>query len=259
MKVLGEKLRAIREALDLNQVTMAQRVGRQQRDISDLEKGKRKTLPPEFIHFLHEEGIDLNWLFSSTPLQQPEPYLEQYLRYRTAGEVPPVLGNEAHIRMVSRHYLHDYPALHTNLDFQRKLETVQLPGPDFASAPEDLRGFQMADDSMLETLAPHDWVIARRSHTPLPQLTPGYVYVVVTRHQVIVGRLSAPRNGHEDIRLVFDQEGYPPVHIPDAHIEEIWRGQAKLCATLTGNKNNLHRQLEHLQHTMEELRDQFPS
>lgn len=258
MKELGEKLRAIREALQMNQAAIATQIGRQQRDISDLEQGKRKTVPTEYIQYLNTEGLDLNWLFNPEPLREPDPYLLQYRRQRAAGVVPSLGGDVPTTRMVPRHFMEEYPTRHTEMSFLRQLLTVHLPGPEFAGTPEQLRGFQITNDSMQETLAPHDWVIARRNETPLPLLQPGYVYVVVTRHQVVIGRLAARRNGFDGLRIVFDQEAYSPILIEEREIMEVWRGQSRLSATITGSKQGLERTLHNIHTTLEELRDRLP-
>ncbi|MEL6534376.1 MAG: LexA family transcriptional regulator [Bacteroidota bacterium] len=258
MKELGEKLRAIREALQLNQAAIASRIGRQQRDISDLEQGKRKAVPTEYIHFLIGEGLDLNWLFSQEPLRSPDPYLLQYQRQRESGQIPTPGSNQPRTRMVPRHLMEEYPRRHGELVFQRMLPTVELPGPELSGNPEDIRGFQMADDSMQDTLAPYDWVISRRNTTPLHQLPAGYVYIVVTHHQVIVGRLGQHRNGAEGLRMVFEQDAYPPLLIEEREVVEVWRGMARLSVTLTGSKKGMMRQLEGIHASLEDIRDRLP-
>ena len=260
MKELGEKLRAVREVLELNQTALAERLGRQQRDISDLEKGKRKALPQEYIDFLVAEGLDLNWLFGNQPLKHPDPYLQQYQHQRATGE-PAVPGQAPPLntRMVPRHLLQEYPHQHQKPEYLRELQGVNLPGAEFAGGPDTMRGFQMPDDSMQDALSPFDWIIARRSNTPLHHLQPGYIYVVITRHQVVIGRLAARRQGEEGLRMVFDQEAYPPLHLEERNIQEIWRGQARLSATLTGSRQSLQRQLEGINSTLEELRDRLPN
>src|SRR5215472_10396012 len=59
-----DKLYLARWLLSLNKKDMAKQAGITQMAISLLEHGERKNLPADYIKFLYEQGIDINWLFS---------------------------------------------------------------------------------------------------------------------------------------------------------------------------------------------------
>jgi transcriptional regulator with XRE-family HTH domain len=62
---LSDKLYIARKLLDLNQNEAAEKAGLNQTTISILERGERNNLPNPYIHFLYQNGIDLNWLFNN--------------------------------------------------------------------------------------------------------------------------------------------------------------------------------------------------
>lgn len=67
MSVLGPRFRRGREAIGLSQAGVAEVLASlSQRDVSQLEAGVKKFLPPEYIQFLHSRGVDLNSLFDES-------------------------------------------------------------------------------------------------------------------------------------------------------------------------------------------------
>ena len=61
---LSEKLYFVRKLIALNQKEAAEKAGLKQATISILERGERNNLPNAYIHFLYQNGIDLNWIFN---------------------------------------------------------------------------------------------------------------------------------------------------------------------------------------------------
>jgi len=58
------RLKEARLLLNLSQAEIADKSGVSQRDISQLESGKKIFIPTSYIQFLNHSGIDLNSLFS---------------------------------------------------------------------------------------------------------------------------------------------------------------------------------------------------
>jgi transcriptional regulator with XRE-family HTH domain len=58
------RLKFYRERLKMSQSAAARASGLGQSDISRLEAGKMRFIPPEYLHFLHSYGCDLNYLFA---------------------------------------------------------------------------------------------------------------------------------------------------------------------------------------------------
>lgn len=60
---IWSRLKNVRVALHLSQKAMGETAGIPQKDISQLENGKKKFIPIEYILYLYERGVNLNWLF----------------------------------------------------------------------------------------------------------------------------------------------------------------------------------------------------
>ena len=60
-----DKLYIVRKLISLNQKDAAEKSGLKQSTISTLERGDKNSLPSNYINFLYQNGIDLNWIFSS--------------------------------------------------------------------------------------------------------------------------------------------------------------------------------------------------
>lgn len=63
MRVI-DKLFVVRTLLSLSQTEAAQEAGINQTSISLLERGEKKFIPTEYLQFLYNKGIDINWLFN---------------------------------------------------------------------------------------------------------------------------------------------------------------------------------------------------
>src|SRR5450432_2238198 len=63
MYTIFDKLYLARLLLSLNARDIAIQAGITPVTISLLERGERKNIPAEYIKFLYEKGIDINWLF----------------------------------------------------------------------------------------------------------------------------------------------------------------------------------------------------
>ena len=60
---IWERFRRLRKALQVTQGEAEAESGIPQKDISQLETGKKKFIPKEYIIYLYDKGADLNWLF----------------------------------------------------------------------------------------------------------------------------------------------------------------------------------------------------
>lgn len=64
MYTVFDKLYLARLLLNLNAKDTAAKAGTTQMTISLLERGERKNIPINYLKFLHEQGIDINWLLN---------------------------------------------------------------------------------------------------------------------------------------------------------------------------------------------------
>jgi transcriptional regulator with XRE-family HTH domain len=62
-KFTYRRLKQYREWLKMSQLAASMESGVGQSDISRLEAGKMRFIPPEYLQFLHRKGCDLNYLF----------------------------------------------------------------------------------------------------------------------------------------------------------------------------------------------------
>ncbi|TGE26543.1 helix-turn-helix domain-containing protein [Hymenobacter metallicola] len=251
MEWIPGKLRTIRQEFKMTQLEMAQASGLSQRDISQLENGRKEGLPKEFIHFLHARGVDLNWLFTN-PSHEPEPVSEissTVKEYGTEEDRPaialaqedgPVRYGEAQrpmprvvttdrlgasaIHMIGEEHLHQYPRLRTDSKFYQALPVMALALPEVQGGT--FRCFQVADASMLPTLAVQDWVIGRfASATTIEN---GRLGVVITRDAVLVRRVFRPAQPAGVLLLKAEAADVADREVDPADILEMWSVQGRL-------------------------------
>jgi transcriptional regulator with XRE-family HTH domain len=67
MESVFDRLKRCRIKLGLNQAEMASIMDISQRDISELEAGKKKFIPTEYIQYLNNQGFSLDWIFNGGP------------------------------------------------------------------------------------------------------------------------------------------------------------------------------------------------
>jgi transcriptional regulator with XRE-family HTH domain len=229
MQWIPAKLRAIRQQLGLTQAKAAEASGLSQRDVSQLENGRKEGIPKEYMHFLHTRGIDLNWLFSppepgvepvpeknyaALPTDSPALVQEDWpVGYGPPKQVGASAGAVATaIRMVDVAVGRQYPQHFASDAFVQMLPVLSLPLPQGVQG--QFRCFQVADEQALPPLRAQDWVVGQ-----LTELTTSLVaeagYVVVTP-----GGLSIHRPGS------------PPTAPDLRDVKELWRVIAHLSFQL---------------------------
>jgi transcriptional regulator with XRE-family HTH domain len=67
--LISHKLKQVRILLGISQEDAARSCGITQRDISQLENGKKVFIHTQYIQYLHNVGIDLNSLFSESEVR----------------------------------------------------------------------------------------------------------------------------------------------------------------------------------------------
>ena len=243
------KLRTIRQEFNMTQLELAQASGLSQRDISQLENGRKEGLPKEFIQFLHSRGVDLNWLFTDPSAEFPaaaatsatlKKYAtdeapislaaeDQAVRYCGAASGRSVLVGGAELRLVGREQLPKYSSRCQQPAFQQQLPVWILPLPEVRQGV--FRAFQLPDATLEPAFAALDWVIARQE---APGAAPenGALYVVVTRQQVRVQQVftTAQQPGHLELRATGT--GAPATTVPLAEVVELWRVTGRLSFQL---------------------------
>lgn len=131
----------------------------------------------------------------------------------------------------------------TDPTFIQDLPTFTLP--DYKYKVGTHRAFDVAGDSMEPTLFEGDKVICSYLEPTLWEnsLKDNYVYVIVTRGDVVVKRVQNKLKDEKYIELRSDNDFYEPYRVGIGDIREIWYVRAKISPFLPSphNINNLLR------------------
>jgi len=125
----------------------------------------------------------------------------------------------------------------TNLAFIQDLPTFTLP--DYKYKVGTHRSFDVAGDSMEPTLFEGDKVICSYLEPTLweTSLKDNYVYVVVTRGDVVVKRVFNKIKEERLLELNSDNNFYEPYPVNIGDVREIWYVRAKLSPFLPSPHN----------------------
>ncbi|MCR9288122.1 MAG: peptidase S24 [Bacteroidetes bacterium] len=131
----------------------------------------------------------------------------------------------------------------TDPTFIQDLPTFTLP--DYKYKVGTHRAFDVAGDSMEPTLFEGDKVICSYLEPTLWEnsLKDNYVYVIVTRGDVVVKRVQNRLKAEKYVELRSDNDFYEPYNVNIGDIREIWYVRAKISPFLPSphNINNLLR------------------
>ena len=122
-------------------------------------------------------------------------------------------------------------------DFVQTLPTYTLP--DYKYKIGTHRSFDVSGDSMEPTLFEGDKVICSFLEPSLWEgaVKDNYVYVVVTRGDVLVKRVFNKIKEEKTFHLISDNEFYEPYSIPMEDVREIWYVRAKISPFLPSPNN----------------------
>jgi len=125
----------------------------------------------------------------------------------------------------------------TDPKFIQELPTFTLPDYKYKSGTH--RSFDVSGDSMEPTLFEGDKVICSFLEPSLweTSIKNNYVYVIVTRGDVVVKRVFNDLGEAESLRLVSDNGFYEPYQVALSDIKEIWYVRAKISPFLPSPAN----------------------
>lgn len=146
-----------------------------------------------------------------------------------------------------------YAGQMTDPTFIQDLPTYSLP--DYKYKVGTHRSFDVAGDSMETTLFEGDKVICSYLEPTLweSSIKDNYVYVVVTRGDVLVKRVTNFLKKEKQLELISDNTFYEPFRVDLGDVREIWYVRAKLSPFLPSPqniKNILHTEIQELQSTI---------
>ena len=125
----------------------------------------------------------------------------------------------------------------TDPTFIQDLPTFSLP--DYKYKVGTHRSFDVAGDSMEPTLFEGDKVICSYLEPTLweTSIKDNYVYVIVTRGDVLVKRLTNEIKAEKALTLISDNGYYEPFDINIGDVREIWYVRAKISPFLPSPQN----------------------
>lgn len=141
----------------------------------------------------------------------------------------------------------------TDPTFIQDLPTFSLP--DYKYKVGTHRSFDVAGDSMEPTLFEGDKVICSYLEPTLweTSIKDNYVYVIVTRGDVLVKRLTNKIKSDKALTLISDNAYYEPFDINIGDVREIWYVRAKISPFLPSPQNiqnMLRDEVKELQNTI---------
>jgi len=125
----------------------------------------------------------------------------------------------------------------TDPTFIQDLPTYSLP--DYKYKVGTHRSFDVAGDSMEPTLFEGDKVICSYLEPTLweSSIKDNYVYVIVTRGDVLVKRVTNKLKTTKQVELISDNNYYEPFHVDVGDLREVWYVRAKISPFLPSPQN----------------------
>jgi phage repressor protein C with HTH and peptisase S24 domain len=159
--------------------------------------------------------------------------------------------------------------------FVQELPSYTLP--DYKYKVGTHRSFDVAGDSMEPTLFEGDKVVCSYLEPSLweTSIKDNYVYVIVTKGDVLVKRIQNKIKDEKSLRLISDNNYYEPYDVKLSEVREMWYVRAKISPFLPSPQNVknmlqeeiaelrkiIHQQsnfIENLNRTMEQVVAQQP-
>ena len=150
-----------------------------------------------------------------------------------------------------------YAGEKTEAGFIRQLPTFSLP--DFRYKADTHRSFDVAGDSMEPTLFEGDKVVCSFLEPNLweSSIKNNYVYVVVTRGDVLVKRLVNNIRTDRCIELHSDNDFYKAFPLPVGDVRELWYARVKISPFLPSPQKLLEMTYSELKELRQTVQEQF--
>jgi hypothetical protein len=119
-----------------------------------------------------------------------------------------------------------------NPGFVEHLPTFTLPDYQYKSAT--FRSFEVVGDNMHPTLCEGDRVVCSFLESGLweSSMKDHYIYVVITRGDVLIRRALNFLRERRHLRLLSDNPSYEPIDVGLHEIQEVWYVRSRFCASL---------------------------
>jgi transcriptional regulator with XRE-family HTH domain len=289
---LDKRLRQIREYLCFTQAEIASESGINQKEISLMESGGRKTLVDQYIIYLHNRGVNLNWLYFGI-----EPMLisnipgghvgQKRLAIASDPSIPTILhkgqsgdserstksknafqerisisppggwqGAEdfSPIKVINQNAASAYVEYYQDETFWANLPEARLPFLHSSSALYVM--VQVSDEAMLPVIHHGDWIVARLISDPA-DIREGYVHLIVTRNGIFAKQVLNRIEERNALALKSFNYQYHPTYNEDiSNILQIWRAEYYISASFSNPAEDIHKRLNRLETELSTMKTQ---
>jgi phage repressor protein C with HTH and peptisase S24 domain len=160
-------------------------------------------------------------------------------------------GNE-NIVLVDTKAAAGYPTRYLEPEFYKELPAFKLPGSDYRNGT--FRCFQVAGESMMDTLLNGDYVVGRFCDNHFRDVREGHIHIVVTADQVLVKRILNRAETEHKLILISDNEEFEPLDVTIDEVKEIWLVKSKISTHIPVKKNDLDKLIGDLTSEMQMLK-----
>lgn len=263
---LRERLKQCRIKLQLTQVEAAEGAGLTQSDISRLESGKTKTIPIDYMHFLHKRGIALDTLFldeQKAPVTEAAAALPSTVPSSSAPPPPALFVVTQNTEGVPTIPLINYKAAANYLSGYQSQEFFEESSvmilPKEIVRQGHMRAVQVVGDSMETTYHDGDWLICRfMEQFEWPDLRDLDCYVVVTESRGLqVKRVKNRLRGEGFLRLRSDNRSHTPFNVYYGDLLEIWHVEAQITKYMPNRNEQLYYKVDTVEEGLQDLRELY--
>lgn len=211
---VGERIKALRSRLHMNQSDFAVSIGITQGGLSKIESGHSRVALDTLLSIAAAYKVDLDWLATGrgdifiSEVEVPS--------FSSSAIGAASISSLSDVRLVSELALSDYPTSRHDASFISSLPTLSLPMLGKGAH----RCFSMVGPHMESRIHHGDYLVCR--HVPeVGKLRSGRVYVLLAERQGVLCRRFA---GVQDdsLALICDHRDYGGFTLPVSQALECW-------------------------------------
>ncbi|NMH29347.1 LexA family transcriptional regulator [Flavobacterium silvaticum] len=215
-----QRFKQLRQEFNLTQIAFSEALNIKG-SLADIERGKTRLSGATIAKLLQVYHVNPLWMFGES---------QQKFLYESESVLPKVITLDSdkneNIALVNVKASAGYAHNLQDTEWYESLPAFSLPLPEYRNA--SFRAFQVQGDSMLPSLQPGEWVIAR-AEEKLAHVTNGHIYVVVLADTVVVKKVVKTTKG---VQLISLNTIYPVIETTSAEVMEIWKVTAKITSHL---------------------------
>ena len=259
------RLKALRQKMGLNQQQVADKIGKSRPRIAIYETQPQVRIPADVLGKLaklYRTTTDYIENGAATaapaPVQSPASHPDSTtpangIDYTSGRYVRPVtvavdrFGRERAV-LVPLKAQAGYLSGYGDPEFIQGLNTYSIPGCEDGT----YRIFEVAGDSMLDTLRPGDLVVARYVED-WRSLKHEEMYVIVSSDGIVVKRVRNMLDKARGIMILSDNPVFEPDFVPVTDLLEVWEVKAYISRNLSRKTGDVLQQLNAIKSKIEKL------